>query len=146
MLSYRRFIQGLANGHIQLTGGLDLNLTRAIEAGTDTDVSGEIGSAVMGVQARTSPLFKGEGAALTAEVEAGASLGQFRVRDAGSEESQLNLGPGYVIQAGIGAEFHIPSGVTSTPLSVEAMYRRVTPLNEEAEAIHGILGSVGLRF
>lgn len=51
-----------------------------------------------------------------------------------------------VVQAGLGAEFYIPIGVEAVPLSVEATYRLVQPLNPEAEHIHAVLGQIGFHF
>ncbi len=146
LYSYRRFLTELGNGQIQLVAGADLNIMSIIAA-TDDEAIGEIGSIMTGFRGRTNLLFGGERfGGLTGRIEPGIGVGRFRVRDSETELPGREFGPGFVLQAGLGAEFYIPIGVEAVPLSVEATYRLVVPLNQPAEAIHGILGNIGFRF
>ncbi len=146
LFSYRRFLAELGNGQIQLVAGADLNILSIIAA-IDNEAIGEIGSIMTGLHGRTNLLFGGERfGGLTGRIEPGISVGRFSVRDSETALSGGEFGPGFVLQAGFGAEFYIPIGVNAHPLSVEATYRLVVPLNQPAEAIHGILGNIGFKF
>jgi hypothetical protein len=79
-------------------------------------------------------------------LEPGIGIGRFRARDAETDSSHPELGAGFIVQAGLGAEFYIPIGVDALPLSLEATYRLVVPLNQPAESIHGVLGTLGFRY
>jgi hypothetical protein len=147
LFAYRRFLTELGNGQLQLTAGADLNLTGIGALSADDKTIGEAGSLMLGLRGRTNLLFGGERfGGLTGRLESGIGVGRFRVRDAESGGSHPGLGAGFVLQTGLGAEFYVPIGVSAIPLSVEATYRLVVPLNQPAAAIHGILGSVGFRF
>ena len=153
LISYRRFLAELGNGQIQLTAGADLNigavnlLPKEKAINKEEKAINEIASLMVGLRGRTNLLFGGERfGGLTGRIEPGLGIGRFRVRDAESESSHPELGAGFILQTGLGAEFYIPIGVDAIPVSVEAMYRLVVPLNQPAEEIHGILGNVGLRF
>jgi len=154
--SYRRFLADLGNGRIQLSLGADINLL-SMEMLDDPDLSGEFGSILAGLRLRgLENVETGERTdwggerfgGVTLRLEAGASLGRFRVteeRDHGTGRA-AELGPGFVVQAGLGAEFYIPAGVSAIPLSLGLTYRMVQPLNTEAERIHGLLFELGYAF
>ncbi len=147
LISYRRLLAELGNGQLELTAGADLNLAGAIAAPISDDIVTEVASAMVGLHGRTNLLFGGERfGGLTAKIEPGIAFGRFRVQDAETATSREELGAGFVLQTGIGAEFYIPDGASAFPISVEAAYRLVVPLNQPAEEIHGILGTVGFHF
>lgn len=149
LLSYRRMLADVGSGQLQLTAGADLNVT-SLAAVADSSTAAEFGSLMLGARLRgfhapgaspTEALGGERFGGMTTSLGVGASLGRFRVRDAGPE-----LAPGFVVTAGIGAEFYLPIGVSALPLSLEAMYRLVQPLNREAEQMHGWLLSAGVHF
>ncbi len=143
LLSYRRFLFETASGRLQLTAGADFNMRLLGSLGSEE--AGEIGSIMVGLRARTNLAWGGERfGGLTGRLEGGPSVARFAVRDADPE-----LGAGYLLQSGVGAEFYVP-GIPhregATAVSVEALYRTVVPLNDRAKRIHALLGTVGLRF
>ena len=156
LLSYRRFLADLANGQTQLTVGADIN---AFSSGllVDRQLSGEFGSLMAGLHMRgLEEVETGERidrggerfGGVTARLELGASLGRFRVTERRGAGTGLasELGAGFVVQAGLGAEFYIPIGVEALPLSLGATYRMVQPLNTEAQRMHGLLFELGMVF
>ncbi len=145
LYSYRRFLTGIGNGQLELRAGLDLNLA-ATAILADTTSTGEIGGGLIGLRGRSNLWGAERFGGLTGNLETGLGIGRFKVRDAETDTTHPEFGAGYIVQAGLGAEFYIPIGATALPLSIEATYRLVVPLNEPAEAMHGILGSVGLHF
>jgi hypothetical protein len=162
LYSYRHLLADISNGQAQLTAGVDINILglaaqlSGLIAGADVP-SSELGAIMTGLRVRGGEdVETGERSdwggerfgGVTGRLEAGIGLASFRVREArGSEAgSGTEFGPGFVLQAGFGAEFYVPSGVNAIPLSVEATYRMIQPLNSEAERIHGLLLTVGLHL
>jgi hypothetical protein len=81
---------------------------------------------------------------LTAQVEAGVDVGQFRLRP---PAGGTGIRAGAILQVGMGAEFYIPlEGGRIFPFTVEAAYRLAQPLNPDAERIHSLMLNVGHVF
>ena len=161
LFSYRRLLADLGSGQRQLTLGADINIV---------GVTSEIGSLLSAVEPESAEFcsvlfglrlrgqedvetgvrtdFGGErfGGAI-ARLELGASVGRFRVEESReSPPGSTEILPGFVVQGGLGVEFYIPIGVNAVPLSLEATYRMVQPLNPEAERIHGLFFNLGLNL
>jgi hypothetical protein len=154
MLGYRRFLANWASGRVQPYVGLDLNLTGllypALSQGSSR-VGGEFGSLTFGTRYRPAWPWGGERfGGLTLSAEAGPSAGTFRFRSPRPGEiGTTGVAGGVVLQAGLGAEFYIPTpGVEGRiwTYSLEAAYRMVQPLNPQAERIHALVFSLGFPF
>jgi len=151
MISYRRLLRNLASGHIQLNAGTDINVMGigseigSAISGIDL-TSGEFASLTLGLRGRANIGWGGERyGGITGNLDLGLDVGRFRLSDA-SPEASTEITPGFVMQAGLGAEFYIPIGAEAIPVSINAMYRMVRPLNPQAEMIHGLLGGIGFSF
>ncbi len=149
ILSYRRILGELSSGHIQPVVGGDIDLSGLIAEGLDPEGargSRELGSVMMGYRLRSALLWGGERyGGLIARVETGVGLGRFRLRTAEGQGSAL--APTVLLQVGAGAEFSIPmrSGLIF-PMSLEAAYRLVQPVNEEARRIHSLTLGISTTF
>ncbi len=153
MLSYRRLLANLAGGQIQLRAGLDINIggiaaeISTLSLGRTDIATGEYGALSIGMLGRSNLGWGGERfGGLTTSLDLGLDVGRFRVRETETEPRSTEISPGFVLQAGLGAEFYLPIGVNAIPLSIGAAYRLVRPLNPQAEAIHGLLGQIGFYF
>jgi hypothetical protein len=152
LFSYRRFLTEWASGHIQPVIGGDINFTgllaESVETeGLETTTGREFGSAIVGLHGRSNLLWGGERfGGLTARVETGFGVGRFRVRSPEPDEPGTSIEPGLVLQVGVGAEFYIPAGVHAVPVSIDAAYRLVQPLNSEAERIHAFVFGPSIKF
>jgi len=150
LFSYRRFLTDWASGRIQPVLGGDINITGlTIEAADRQHRSGgaEFGSAMIGLHGRSNLLWGGERfGGLTARVETGIGVGRFRLRSPGPDDPRTAVESGVVLQVGVGAEFYIPIGATAFPVSLDAAYRMVQPLNSEAERIHGFVFGPSVLF
>ncbi len=153
LIGYRRLLANLAGGQIQLRAGADINVTgvtaeiaSAAIGGSDL-VSGEFGSLSIGMLGRSNIGWGGERfGGITANLDLGIDVGRFRVRESTATDENNEILPGFVLQAGLGAEFYLPIGVNALPMSIGATYRMIRPLNSEAEMVHGLLGQIGLTF
>jgi hypothetical protein len=154
LLSYRRLLGDWASGHLNLTLGADLNfittvgeiVEEASKAPEERRFLGEFGSVMVGLHGRVSPWGGPRYGGLTGRIETGFGAGRFALRPADpSERERTSIEASWVLQIGLGAEFALPDIFTEgriIPLSVQAAYRLVQPLNGEAERLHGILGGV----
>ncbi len=157
MMSYRRFLGDWVSGRLRLTLGADLDLTGVASeaADTGTGISArireptEFGSAMVGAQMNLGgfggPRFGG----FSLRLETGLGAGRFRVpSEPRADNATTRLAPSWVLQIGPRAEFMIPISKRSLalPLSIGAAYRLAQPLNSDAEALHGLMGSIELRF
>lgn len=147
MLTYRRILAELAQGHIRFTTGGDLNIVGTtleitpLAGAEDTGMPYEITSGMVGAEART-----GFGGALGGEryggiygrVDTGFGIGRFALIPAppGEErEAETGIYGSYVLQLTGGVEFLIPANPSVFPLRIEAGYRLAEPLTDEAERI-----------
>ena len=139
LVSYRRFLTEWASGRLQPSIGADFNI-----GGLGF---GELASGMAGVTGRTNILWGGERfGGLTVTPEIGLGVGRFR-RLTENESSAVEWASGFVFQLKAGAEFAIPDlsfrEGRRTPISVEAAYRIVKPVNSKAENIHTIVVGIG---
>ncbi len=158
LVSYRRFLADWASGRIRLTAGADVDLFGvAFEAESEVlDKPGsrrptaEFGSGVVGGQFRLGGFGGSRFGGFNARVETGFGAGRFSLRPSADDEGRgTMIAPSWVLQVGPRAEFTIPMiGAPGrvVPVSIGAAYRLVQPLNSEAEALHGFMGSAEFRF
>ena len=158
LISYRRFLADWASGRIRLTAGADidvLGIAYETEAATSDEPesrrpTAEFGSGVVGGQFRLGGLGGSRFGGLNARVETGFGVGRFSLRPSADDEARgTTIAPSWVLQVGPRAEFTIPmlgSPGRVVPVSIGAAYRLVQPLNGEAEALHGFMGSAEFRF
>jgi hypothetical protein len=154
LLSYRRLLGDWASGHLNLTLGADLNFMTMVaeivelaeERPEDERLVGEFGSFMVGLHGRVSPWGGPRYGGLTGRIETGFGAGRFALRPADpSERERTSIEASWVLQIGVGAEFALPDIFTEgavVPLSVQAAYRLVQPLNSEAERLHGVIGGL----
>jgi len=154
LISYRRLLGDWASGHLNLTLGADLNFVQSIaeivEAAQgrpqEQRIVGEYGSAMVGLEGRLSPWGGPRFGGLTGRIETGFGAGRFLLRPADpSERRRTSIEASWVLQIGVGAEFALPNLFTEgqvVPLTVQAAYRLVQPLNSEAQRMHGVLGGM----
>jgi len=84
---------------------------------------------------------------ITLRLETGFGAARFSTPGAVRRgEPATAIGPSWILQIGPRAEFLIPAGSGVVPLSFSAAYRMVQPLNSEAQALHGLMGSIDFRF
>ena len=158
LISYRRFLADWVSGRIRLTAGADIDLLgTAFEteaAVTDRPESRrpatEFGSGVIGGQFRLGGFGGSRFGGFNARVETGFGVGRFALRPSTEGDPRATtIAPSWVLQVGPRAEFTIPmfgSPGRVAPVSIGAAYRLVQPLNGEAEALHGFMGSAEIRF
>jgi hypothetical protein len=157
LFSYRRILRAFAAGRLKFTAGADINLMGAAvginqATGTRPRWAADIGSGMFGVRGRFAPLWGAEGhGGLSGSLETGFGAGYFRPRTPrpGEESDRTRVAGSYVLQLGLGAEFYIPLGLRSglaMPVSFEAAYRLVQPLNSKARQIHALLGTLSIHF
>ncbi|BCH34310.1 hypothetical protein MesoLjLc_62400 [Mesorhizobium sp. L-8-10] len=156
LLSYRRFLGDWASGRLRATLGLDLNVfgtaseLGAVGAETPEErrVPTEFGGALAGIQARAGGWGGTRYGGFSFRLETGVGAGRFALRPATPEEAPSTaIAPAWILQVGPRAEFLIPYGDAYVfPLSVGAAYRWTQPLNSEAEALHGLIGSLEVQF
>jgi hypothetical protein len=154
LLSYRRLLGDWVSGHLNLTLGADLNfittvaeiVEEASKVPEEQRILGELGSVMVGLHGRVSPWGGPRFGGLTGRIETGFGAGRFALRPADpTERERTSIQASWVLQVGVGAEFAVPDIFTEgrvVPLTIQAAYRLVQPLNSEAERLHGILGGV----
>lgn len=152
-LTYRRFFDMALGGQLQFSVGADFDIigtTLGIMDASDDSIGHilpefEFGSVSGGLRGRFNP-WGGEGfGGITLGAEAGFDAGRFRiVRETGAEE--FEYGAGFILQSTAGAEFYIPMNPFIAQVSVDAGYRFIRPLNEEAENIHEFIFGANLMF
>lgn len=156
MFSYRRFLGDWVSGRLRMTLGADLNVMGAAIEGSDDSLDtpaerrtpAEFGSAMVGAQMRLGGFGGSRFGGIGARLETGFGVGRFALRPATrGDTASTTIAPAWVLQVGPRAEFLIPFGDAHVfPLSISAAYRLAQPLNSDAQALHGLLGSVELRF
>lgn len=144
ILSYSRLLKALGNGQITWRAGIDLNLEGFASSATPGG-TGDIGSLATGLKGRSNLLFGGEQfGGLTARLDAGVGLGNFRLKDAASDARTKAFDVGFLLQAGAGIEFYVPAGDSVIPFSAELMSRTLFPLTQDAKRIQSYILSVGV--
>jgi hypothetical protein len=157
LISYRRILHSFASGRLQLTAGADVNamgISTAINQamGVKPTQAADFGSGMVGMRGRLAHLWGGEGyGGLSGSVDTGFGAGYFRMRttNPGEDPKRTRVAGSYVLQLGLGAEFYIPLGRSSgmvVPVSFDAAYRLVQPLNAKARQIHALLGTLSFHF
>ncbi len=155
MLSYRRFLGDWISGRLRLTLGADFNLGGAsaeIEAAhadrpAERRKTGEFGSAMVGAQMRLGGFGGSRFGGIGVRLETGFGAGRFALRPATrGDTASTAVASSWVLQVGPKAEFLVPIGSFALPLSVGAAYRLAKPLNSDAVALHGLLGTLEIRF
>ncbi len=157
LVSYRRFLGDWASGRLRLTLGADLDIMgpifEGVSAATRTPADrrepGEFGSIMAGGQFNLGGFGGTRFGGFSLRLETGLGAGRFNVpRGAGTADDTTTLAPSWILQVGPRAEFLIPISNRSLalPISIGAAYRLVQPLNSEAQALHGILGTFEARF
>ncbi len=155
LVSYRRFLGDWASGRLRLTLGADFNAVGAALEGADAAINTPaerraptgFGSAMVGAHVNLGGFGGPRYGGMSLRLETGLGAGRFRVPSAPrADNATTTLAPSWVLQIGPRAEFLVPLGPHALPLSVGAAYRLMQPLNGDAEALHGLMGTLEVRF
>lgn len=151
LLSYRRFLGDWASGRLRATLGADFDpLATGLELTPPVigqRPAGEFGSVMGGLHGRLGGWGGSRYGGFSVRVETGIGIGRFSLRPATPADAPgSTILPAWVLQVGPRAEFLFKVGDAALPVSIGVAYRLTQPLNAEAQALHGILGSVELRF
>lgn len=145
---YKYFFGQLFNRRIHLNIGGSINFTGILTSLTESlsqgrrQYSNDLGGITLGARFRPGiPWGSRHFGGLSLGANAGFGLGLFRLKRP-TNSQVMQFGPGSIVEGSLGAQFYIPAGGRSTPLSLDAKYRMLKPLDAKARAIHTFLISV----
>jgi hypothetical protein len=148
-------LTSLAHGNIRLSTGVDLNILGLASAGFPTTAA-EFGSASLQLDSRLGGWGAEGWGGMRLLTGTGPSIGRFRLDPAspagatppGGTAPPTVLSGGWIVTLGLGAQFYIPTGSQGRviPMSVDAGYRLIVPLNSEAQMLHGLIFGANVYF